>query len=35
VQNDGKLSSDGNFGFAEPASLRKSDAPGFELSVIK
>jgi hypothetical protein len=30
VQNDGKLSSDGNLGFAEPASLRKPDAPGFK-----
>jgi hypothetical protein len=30
VQNDGELSSDGNLGFAEPASLRKPDAPGFQ-----
>src|SRR6266516_21725 len=30
VQNDSKLSSDGNLGFAQPASLRKPDAPGFE-----
>ena len=30
MQNDGKLSSHGNLGFAKPASLRKPDAPGFE-----
>jgi len=30
VQNDGKLASDSNLGFAEPASLRKPDAPSFE-----
>ena len=30
MQNDGKLSSDGNLGLAEPASLRKPDAPGFQ-----
>ena len=30
MQNDGKLASDGNLGFTQPASLRKSDAPGFE-----
>src|SRR5258708_6070450 len=30
MQNDGKLSSDGNLGFVQPASLRKPDAPGFE-----
>ena len=30
MQNDGQLSGDGNLGFAQPASLRKSDAPGFE-----
>src|SRR5215470_13542662 len=30
MQNDGKLSSDGNLGFAQPTSLRKPDAPGFE-----
>jgi hypothetical protein len=26
MQNDGKLSSDCNFGFAQPAALRKPDA---------
>src|SRR5215470_7239859 len=30
MQNDGELSSDGNLGFAQPTSLRKPDAPGFE-----
>src|SRR5262249_2399208 len=30
MQNDGKLSSEGNLGFAQAASLRKPDAPGFE-----
>jgi hypothetical protein len=30
VQNDGKLSSDRNLGFAQPASLRKPDTPGFK-----
>src|SRR5215467_15666555 len=30
MQNDGKLSSHGNLGFANPASLRKPDAPGLE-----
>src|SRR5262249_28057740 len=30
MQNDGKLSSDGNFGFAQPASFRKPDAPSLE-----
>src|SRR5271169_2966964 len=30
MQNDSKLSSDGNLSFAEPASLRKPDAPGFK-----
>jgi hypothetical protein len=30
VQNDGKLSSDRNLGFAQPASLRKPDTPSFK-----
>src|SRR5262245_12820497 len=30
MQNDGKLSSHGNLGFAQPASLRKPDAPSLE-----
>src|SRR2546427_7930371 len=30
MQNDGKLSSHGNLGFAEPASPRNPDPPGFE-----
>ena len=30
MQNDGKLSSHGDLGFAQSASLRKPDAPGFE-----
>src|ERR1700747_753464 len=30
VQNDGKFSGNRNLGFAQPASLRKPNAPGFE-----
>jgi hypothetical protein len=30
VQNDGKFSGNRNLGFAQPASFRKPNAPGFE-----
>jgi hypothetical protein len=33
MQNDGKLSSHGNLGFAQAASLRKPNAPAFEGNV--
>ena len=31
MQNDGKLASDGNLCFAQSASLREPDAPGFKV----
>ena len=30
MQNDGKFAGNGNLGFAQPASLRQPNAPGFE-----